>query len=718
VKKTSKWEGYVEKVEAENLLKTAIGNPSAQFRNGQWDAIDALVNHQKKLLLVQRTGWGKSSVYFISTRILRDRVAGPTIIISPLLALMRNQVAAAIRLGISPAQINSGNRDEWDEIKQKIVDDEIDVILISPERLSDDYFVNEILTPIANKVGMFVVDEAHCISEWGHDFRPDYQRLVNVIKQMPPNIPILATTATANERVIKDVKEQLGNLQVQRGSLVRKSLSLQTLKLPDQGARLAWMAKSIPEFSGTGLVYVLTRRDAEMVSRWLNENGIIAKAYYGDVLHGDFDNSNSYRLHLEELLLNNQIKVLVATTALGMGYDKADLGFVIHYQTPGSVVHYYQQVGRAGRAIDDAVGIMLSGNEDIHIQEYFRSTAFPKEEHVVCILDALESDDGLTVYALSDHVNLNIRQIRKVLKFLSVENPSPVIRKGPRWFRSPVKYSLDHQRIEYISRQRELEWEEIQNYLNTSECLMGFLQKVLDDPIVGDCGRCENCRGSSVVSNHYDLDLAAKASIFLHRGDMVIEPKKQVAHKSFKKYDFLRLNIPIRLRSEVGRILSRWGDSGWGQLVIEDKHNNLFRDEVVDAMVEMIQDRWTPSPPLEWVTCVPSNYHPNLVPDMARSLASKLGLPFIEAIIKVYDNEPQKNQNNRFFQCQNLDGAFEINGEISDGPVLLVDDVVASGWTMAILAALLRNEGSGPVYPVALASTGVGLTLVDADAGV
>ena len=428
----------MEKHETEILLQTAVGDPTARFRDGQWEAIDALINRRKKLMVIQRTGWGKSSVYFISTRILRDRGAGPTVIVSPLLALMRNQIEAADRLGLRAETINSANQGNWPEIKQAMLADRVDAILISPERLSNEAFVEEVLMPVANRVGLLVVDEVHCISDWGHDFRPDYRRLVNVLRQMPPNMPVLGTTATANNRVIKDVQAQLGNIEIQRGPLVRDSLALQTLRLSDQASRLAWLARHIPELPGTGIVYVLTKRDAEQVAAWLNQQGIVAKAYYSGVEHEEFECSDQYRQYLENLLLRNEIEVLVATTALGMGYDKPDLGFVIHYQAAGSVVAYYQQVGRAGRAIEKAYGVLLSGREDKDIHEYFRRSAFPDERDANVILETLADHDGLSVHQLEQYLNLRYGQIDKVLKILSVENPAPAIKEGSKWYRTPM----------------------------------------------------------------------------------------------------------------------------------------------------------------------------------------------------------------------------------------------------------------------------------------
>ena len=695
------------KQKALELLKIAVNDADAQFRNGQWEAIDALVNHRQKMLVVQRTGWGKSSVYFISTRSLRDRGAGPTVIISPLLALIRNQILQAERLDLRAETVNSTNTDEWDEIYQRVLADEIDVLLISPERLSNENFLNRLLRPIADRIGLMVVDEAHCISDWGHDFRPDYRRLVNILSQMPPNMPVLGTTATANDRVVQDVRRQIGEIAIQRGTLVRDSLCLQTLRLADQASRLAWLAQNIPELPGTGIVYVLTKRDAEQVSAWLNQHEIVASAYHASIEHDDFADSNLYRQYLESLLLNNKIKVLVATTALSMGYDKPDIGFVIHYQAAGSVVAYYQQVGRAGRAIERAYGVLLSGKEDDDIHAFFRRSAFLPERQVDAILHALEENDGLSTYGLQERLNLRMGQINKVLKLLSVENPAPIIKLGSKWFKTPVDFRMDHERIEHLTHQRELEWRELNDYIDSETCLMAYLRDALDDPESEDCGQCAVCLGSPIVPEAVNKGLTILAKQFLRHAELPIVRKIQVASGAFLHYGF-RGNLPAELRAEEGRVLSRWGDSGWGEWVKEDKQGGRFRDELVEAVAQMYEDRWRLIPQPQWVTCVPSIKHPLLVPGFAQRLAARLRLPFVDVIHKVRDNEPQRNQQNRFHQCSNLDGAFQVTDGIPQTPVLLADDIIDSGWTLTVLAALLRRAGSGPVYPVALASTSTG----------
>jgi ATP-dependent DNA helicase RecQ len=395
------------------LLRRALKNDTAEFRDGQWQAISALVQRRARVLIVQRTGWGKSVVYFIATKLLRDQGAGCTLLVSPLLSLMRNQIVAARNLAVRAETINSSNERDWPRIERGLHQNEVDILLISPERLANDDFVDRCLLPIANHIGLFVVDEAHCISDWGHDFRPDYRRIVRILAALPRNIPVLATTATANDRVMEDVVGQLGpSLEVQRGPLTRASLNLQNIYLPSQAARMAWLAHRIPKLPGSGIVYTLTVKDSERLAEWLRSQGIDAESYNGGMETGQ-------REILENRLLNNEVKTLVATVALGMGFDKPDLGFVIHFQRPASVVHYYQQVGRAGRAVDNAFGVLLNGEEDDSIAEYFIRSAFPTPEDVDQLLTAMRTAGRpLTVPKLQECVNLSKAKIEKILKFL------------------------------------------------------------------------------------------------------------------------------------------------------------------------------------------------------------------------------------------------------------------------------------------------------------
>ena len=387
-----------------------------------------------------------------------------------------------------------------------------------------------------------------------------------------------------------------------------------------------------------------------------------------------------------------------------MGYDKPDLGFVVHYQAPGSIVSYYQQVGRAGRAIEHAIGVLLTGSEDDDIHEYFRSNAFPDEGRVKQILDLLEASDGLTVRQIESVLNMRYTQITQALKFLSVENPSPVIKSGSKWLRTPVEYRMDTEKIRRLTEQRKVEWREVQGYVDDEGCLMEFLAKALDDPHPQPCGKCAYCLGGPVVETSISLDAVVNAARFVRSSELPLRSRIQIPLGAFPEYGFIG-KLPPELQSETGKVLSRWGDAGWGKLVAEDKNDGHFRDELVQAAADMMRERWHPEPAPTWVACIPSHNHPTLVPDFARKLSAMLEIPFCEIVTKVKDNPPQKEQQNLFHQCRNLDGVFEIQGDIPGGPVLLVDDIVDSRWTLTIVAALLRQSGSGPVHPMALATT-------------
>lgn len=691
--------------QAQAYLRTALNNPQASFRDGQWESIEQLLN-RNRVLVVQRTGWGKSIVYFLATKLLREQGAGPTLLISPLLSLMRNQLEAAGRIGVTARTINSTNNEEWQQIQSELAANLVDVLLISPERLANDDFRQDILANMANNIGLFAIDEAHCISDWGHDFRPDYRRIVRVLQAIPSNVPVLATTATANDRVVNDVKAQLGqNIILQRGSLVRKSLKLQNINMPSPAARMAWLAQTIPSLPGSGIIYTLTQRDAERVTEWLQVNSIDAKAYHADI--SDREDGGSVKEELEQQLLNNEIKVLVATVALGMGFDKPDLGFVIHFQRPASVVHYYQQVGRAGRAVDEAYGILLCGEEDDHIADFFIRNAFPPQQHISEILTALdESDNGLSVPEMQRVLNLRKAQIDKTIKFLTVESPSPITKIGSKWqvTATAASYRVNQAYVNAITDIRRAEQQQMRDYMEHSACLMAFLQAALDDPSPVACGQCRNCNPSLLLDEAYNDDLANRAGLFLCRSYQPLPPRKQwPASNMFTQSPLSGYRIPQEQQAQEGRALSLWRDAGWGQLVAHGKYQtNRFSDELVTACVEMLQ-AWSPNPAPKWVTCIPSLNHPELVPDFAARLAGALGLPFVPCVEKARANRQQKEMENSFQQLKNLDGVFAITDQCLNGECLLIDDMVDSGWTFTVASALLRQAGCSAVYPMALA---------------
>lgn len=671
-------------------LRTMLGD-HAQFRDGQYEAIEKVAFEKKRALIVQATGWGKSIVYFISTKILREQGKGITLVISPLISLMRNQIEMARKLGIEAYTINSSqSSDEWEKAISSIQKNRGDILFISPERLANQKFQKELWNL---SVGLLVIDEAHCISDWGHDFRPDYRRIVHILKYLPPNVPVLATTATANDRVVKEIQEQLGeDLLILRGGLARNSLYLQNIILRDQSERLAWLAEVIPQLPGSGIVYCLTKPDTERVARWLNDKGISAKVY-----HSESDDRES----LEQELLQNKVKVLVATVALGMGFDKPDLGFVIHYQCPGSAVAYYQQIGRAGRAIENAYCILLSGEEDREIQDYFISSALPDFSTFEKVYEVISESESVNDVDIQKRVNDTGKAINQVLKILEIEGY--ISKFNGTYHTTDKPFSNDKERIIQINQLRRIEQKQMEAYLYHKGCLMEFLQKSLDDPTAQPCGHCMNCAPQGKLPTSVPSLTIHQAQEFLKKDFFTIEPRKQFPNREYIEKEY---------RIETGYTLCHYGDAGWGKLVKEGKYiRGQFSDELVEVSVELIKQIWNPDPFPQWVTAIPSRRHPLLVPDFARRLAHQLGIPYYEVLERIADAPPQKDMKNNYQQADNVRKTIKINreslqklnGQILRQPVLLVDDILDSGWTLTIAGYLLRKSGTGKVYPFTLA---------------
>jgi ATP-dependent DNA helicase RecQ len=690
---------------AQTYLHQMTGNPTASFHEDQWESIDELVNKQNQLLVVQRTGWGKSAVYFIATKIRRDKKFGPTLIISPLLSLIRNQIDSAAKLGLTVVSYNSSmDQNEKQLAASAILANQVDALIVAPEQLGQTYFAEKILSRISGNIGLFVVDEAHCISDWGHDFRPDYGRIVRVLKNMPKNMPVLATTATANNRVVNDIKDQLGDrLLIIRGSLTRKSLQLQNIDISNKSERLAWLAQHLPDISGTGIIYAKTTKDCEIVAGFLKTQGIDAHPYHSQLA------TKEIKEGLEQALLRNDIKALVSTSALGMGFDKPDLSFVIHYQSPGNVVEYYQQVGRAGRGIDSAIGIMMLGKEDGRIQQYFIDNAFPKENQINQLLEVIEQNDGMKVTELEPLVNFAKGTIESILKFLGIEQPSPILKDDKHYFRTQFDYQIPAEKIERLNTIKQSEWEILNAYHKSTACLMQFLSKELDDPDSQPCGKCENCDPNDKLAEDIDQSLVLKANDYLRHRYIPIKPRATFASSGANaKLAFTDYGLPYRdnnLKIESGMALSSWKDGGWGDIVAEGKQQDSFSHDLIPPMVKMIDSIPYEQRPT-WLTYIPSPRHPSLVKNFAHALAEALGVKCKDTINITEARPPQKTMENSFFQSKNLDGAFGI--DISQGytdPVWLLDDAVDSRWTFTIAGALLRQNGVAKVIPIALTST-------------
>ncbi|MCW2940875.1 MAG: ATP-dependent helicase, RecQ family, partial [Actinomycetia bacterium] len=686
--------------EAEERLR-ALAGEHARLREDQWTAIRELVVERRRALVVQRTGWGKSAVYFVATALLRARGAGPTVIVSPLLALMRNQIDAAQRAGIRARTINSANTEDWEQVFAEVEAGEVDVLLVSPERLNNPDFRDLVLPKLAAGAGLVVIDEAHCISDWGHDFRPDYRRLRTLLAELPEGIPVLATTATANARVTKDVAEQLGeDTLVLRGTLERESLRLAVVRLPVAEQRLAWLADRMAELPGSGIVYTLTVAAAHEVAGLLRDRGYAVAAYSGQTEQAE-------RLQAERDLLDNKLKALVATSALGMGFDKPDLGFIVHVGAPQSPVAYYQQIGRAGRGVERAEVILLPGLEDRDIWAYFASLAFPPEPTVRATLSEL-GDRPLSTAALEARVDLNRSRLEMMLKVLDVDGAVRRVRGG--WTATGRDWAYDRERYARVAQAREQEQQAMLDYLVTGDCRMEFLRRRLDDESAGKCGRCDNCTG-----RYWDAAVseggARQARERLHRPGIEVEPRKMWP-TGVKAELGLSGKIADGARAEPGRALGRLTDIGWGnrlrQLFADGTGDQEVPDEVFGAMVKVLAAwDWAERP--AGVVTIGSRSRPRLVGGLGRRIAEIGRLTYLGEIEA--QGPPVPRRHNSAQRLISVSGSLALPDEVRaavqevGGPVLLVDDRIDSGWTMTVAARLLRGAGAQAVLPLVLATT-------------
>lgn len=702
------------RAEAEAVLRRLVGRDDARLRDDQWRAIEALVRDRRRALVVQRTGWGKSAVYFVATALLRARGAGPTVLVSPLLALMRNQVNAAAGAGVRAATLNSANVTEWDQVHAAVAAGEVDVLLVSPERLNNPAFRDEVLPALAADAGLVVVDEAHCISDWGHDFRPDYRRLRTLLAELPAGIPVLATTATANGRVTADIAEQLGtgrdqDVLVLRGPLDRSSLNLSVVRLPDTAAQLAWLTANLPELTGSGIVYCLTIAAAGQVAEHLRSAGLEVQVYTGQT-------DPAEREQAEADLLANRVKALVATSALGMGFDKPDLGFVVHVGAPSSPISYYQQVGRAGRAAEAvggrATAVLLPGREDRAIWEWFAGTAFPPETDVRAALDALADGGTLSTTALEPRVTLRRGRLEQMLKVLDVDGAVRRVKGG--WQATGAPWQYDAERYARVTATRHAEQQSMLDYIATDRCRMAHLRRALDDPDLTDdwrCGRCDTCTGRTPGRTPGEEQMAA-ARHQLATAGVVVEPRRQWPSGMSTLGVEMSGRIPVEERPEPGRAVARMDSVGWGGLLREvfapgaavpDSLPPALRAPVLATL-----DAWDWDTPPAGVVLVESAARAGLVRHLADGVARHLGIPVVGAIRPGAWTEPGRHDVNSAHRLAGVVRRLELDlspaaaAGLPGRTVLLVDDRMDSGWTLTVAARLLRRAGAGAVLPFVL----------------
>ncbi|PSL06085.1 ATP-dependent DNA helicase RecQ [Haloactinopolyspora alba] len=697
--------------EAEQLLRRLVGHPDVGFRDGQWEAVRDLVDRRRRVLVVQRTGWGKSAVYFVATGLLRARGAGPTVIVSPLLALMRDQIAAAERAGVRAVTINSANADEWGEISAKLADDAVDVLLVSPERLNNPRFRDEQLPTLSDSAGLIVVDEAHCVSDWGHDFRPDYRRIRDLLDTLPSGTPVLATTATANGRVVADVAEQLGSggaeVTTVRGSLARDSLRLGVLSLDSAEQRLAWLSAHLDELTGSGIIYTLTVSAAEDTAALLREAGHEVRAYTGRTDPAD-------RVEAERALLANEVKALVATSALGMGFDKPDLGFVVHLGAPSSPVAYYQQVGRAGRATERADVLLLPAAEDADIWRYFATVSMPREDQARAVLSTLSAAGGaMSTAAVEAHVDVRRTRLELLLKVLDVDGAVRRVRGG--WEVTGQPWHYDAERYERVSAARSDEARAMLAYQRGEQCRMSFLQDALDDPSAQPCGRCDVCAGPW-YSDAVPEQARAAARVTLGRAGVLLEPRAQWPSGMARLGVDVKGKIGDGDRVEPGRVLARLTDLGWGQRLraLLEAGDAPADASLLDACVDVLRGwSWDRRP--HAVVTMPSRRRPQLVDSVGRHLASVGRLADLGSIELAGDGPAAgESGGNSAFRLATVWDAFRAGPSLRESlaavdpepVVLLVDDVADSRWTVTVAGRELRHAGAAQVLPFALAQAG------------
>ncbi|MEJ1115109.1 RecQ family ATP-dependent DNA helicase [Paenarthrobacter sp. CCNWLY172] len=703
--------------QALECLRELVGHPEAQFHDGQYEAIEALVDAGRRALVVQRTGWGKSAVYFVASLLLRRRGAGPTLIVSPLLALMRDQVAAAARAGVRAVAINSANALEWDTVLAQLAADEVDVLLVSPERLTNPSFRENQLPELIRRTGLLVIDEAHCISDWGHDFRPDYRRIADLIAQLPASVPVLATTATANSRVVHDIEEQLGDgVLTIRGALGRESLRLGVLTLPDSRDRLGWLLTHLADMPGSGIIYTLTVSAAEDTARLLAEAGHNVLSYTGRTDPAD-------RERAEQLLKDNQVKALVATSALGMGFDKPDLGFVIHLGAPSSPVAYYQQVGRAGRGAANADVLLLPGSEDREIWQYFATASMPSAEKANAVLTVLgEAGSALSTVALEARVDLRRTPLELLLKVLAVDGA--VERVGGGWRSTGVPWNYDADRYSRIAEARVDEQDSMVIYQDTAGCRMEYITSVLDDETAAACGRCDNCAG-----RWFPVDVAASAADAagqtLRRAGIAVEPRLQWP----SGMDRLGVAVKGKIKPDEsvseGRILARLTDLGWGgslrELFAAGAPDRAVDPAMLQACVQVLREWSGAEGGTPWsgvgrpaaVVSVPSRSKPQLVGTLAQGIAGIGQMPYLGQLQPQHGGPTGARGGNSAYRLAGVWDRLVVGPDLAQAlaglggqPVLLVDDLIDSRWTMTVSARALRQAGVGAVLPLALAQAG------------
>lgn len=658
--------------DAEIKLKEIFGFDG--FYEEQWSAIEKLLNGER-ILMIQRTGFGKSLVYqFAATQ-----HPGTTVIFSPLIALMRDQVNSLKKRGIEAAYINSTlTPEEKQETLSKAIQGHYKMLYIAPERQEDEEWQD---TVRQINLSMIVVDEAHCISVWGHDFRPSYRRIVNLVRQLQADFPVFACTATATKRVQEDIELQFDNrkLTVLRGDLTRPNFRLGVIKAESQEAKMIGVLEFVLEQKGTGIIYCGTQVESEQYSKWLEFNGINSTYYTAGL-------DNDTRKSIETGLMNNEFKCVVSTNALGMGIDKPDIRFIVHTQIPTSPLHYYQEIGRAGRDGLPTEIALFYNDQDNKLPESFINNSRPSIAKYHRIISVIQSE-SISLYNLIRKVNLKKTQVNVILNDLIDQRIAVKYGKSNRYEYKFGAPKLDDSKFKELRNAKMNDFKEMLSYVESLNCRMTFLRTYLGDPTHSTCGHC-------------DVDQDRVFNVSIDEAGL-----KKV--EEFRETYFPILEVSTKTNILVdGVAASYYGVTNVGSVLHRCKYDGGgdFPDFLLKKTLKAFRKHYGQAE-FDLVLYVPPTESGDLVKNFAEKVAKVLKFPISDALIKTRDTEPQKGFESSISKKDNLIGAFDCTEDISGKSILLIDDIFDSGQTIKCVADILKHKGVHIVAPLTIAKT-------------
>ena len=661
--------------EAELILQKTFKLPS--FYDEQWQTVEKILNGEK-VLLIEKTGFGKSLCFQFPATIFK----GTTVIFSPLIALMRDQVKKLTSLGISAKCINSEQTpEENSQIINEAKQGKIKILYIAPERQENSEWIEA--TQQMN-LSMVVVDEAHCISVWGHDFRPAFKRIINLIKLLPEGLPVLSTTATATKRVEQDIAQQIGdNITTIRGYLMRDNFKLFVVKVNSEDEKLIWLGQNIGKISGSGILYTGTRVDTEIYSKWFEHLGISSTAYNAGL---DTDS----RIAIENGLMNNQWKCIISTNALGMGIDKPDIRFIIHTQIPQSPIHYYQEIGRAGRDGNPSYVILFYNPEDKKLPEAFIEGGRPAIKKYERVINSIKVE-LLGERELMKRTNLKQTQIR-VIKADLIEQGiirEVMIGKSKKYEFVRDSQPLNTKAFEELRNAKLIDLENMIEYVETTDSRMKFLCDYLGDNTNHTYTNCDNTSEKKIV--------------------VKITPDWAEKLQNFRENYFPLLDVEGRGSNIVnGVAASYYGVSNVGAALHRSKYENGgdFPDFLLSLILKAFRKIFGQEK-FDLVVYVPPTSSGELVKNFATKVAQVLKFPISHNLQKAKQTKEQKIFENGYLKEENVSGAFTYlnSQEIKGKNILLIDDIFDSGATIKEIGKILTNFGAVKIAPIVIART-------------